>query len=173
MRAVGGLRRRRHTPLRRTTDLVEAWPGLTALPLILCVAPVAGTVVVGMAQDSLQRSVRGQHASRHLVTATLVREPDRSAPAVDPETTAAGDPRSRVLAGWTDRQGRRVPRPLGSPTAATHAVLAGSGAALVTAAVVETARRIVLWRMVLRRYARLDRAWHRAGGDRGLTGAGS
>ncbi|MCZ9341509.1 hypothetical protein NGM37_27480, partial [Streptomyces sp. TRM76130] len=58
-------------------------------------------------------------------------------------------------------------------TAATHAVLAGTGAALATAALAEGARRLVVWRMVRRRYARWDREWDRAGPDWGRTGTGS
>jgi hypothetical protein len=45
--------------------------------------------------------------------------------------------------------------------------------ALLAAGLVECGRRLVLWRMVRRRYARLDRAWEQAGPDWGLTGAGS
>jgi hypothetical protein len=74
---------------------------------------------------------------------------------------------------WTDERGRLVARPLDSASAATHAVLAGLGAALLTAAAVEGGRRLALRRMVRRRYARWDQAWERAGPDWGRTGTGS
>ncbi|MEU3661863.1 hypothetical protein AB0E77_19235 [Streptomyces sp. NPDC032940] len=201
MRAIRGLWRWRRNPLRRTTDLVEAWVALTGLLLIVFVAPLAGTLVGGAAQDTLQRSVRAQHESRHQVTAFVVRELRRSPFDVDPEGVSAGDLRSRVLARWeaadgseqrgtvlaglqnphpgdhfriwTDGQGRVVPRPLDSATATTHAALAGVGAALATALLVEAGRRIVVWRMVRRRYDRWERDWERAGPDWGRTGAGS
>ncbi|GAA3997923.1 hypothetical protein GCM10022384_51220 [Streptomyces marokkonensis] len=155
----------------------------------------------GATQDALQRSVREQHESRHRVAATVIGALERSRPAIDPEGASAGDLRSRVLAAWTapdgsrheapvlvgiddpragerfaiwtDAQGRTSARPLDSATATTHAVLAGFGAAMSAAALVETARRIVVWRMVHDRYARLEREWSRAGPDWGRTGADS
>lgn len=201
MRAISGLWRWRHNPLRRTTDLVEAWVALAALLLILVVAPLAGSLVGGLARGSLQESVREQRASRHLVTATVVRKVDGSPLDSDPETSTGRDVRTRVVAYWTapdgsehrapvmaslddpqpgdrftiwtDRQGHPVARPLDSATAATHAVLAGFGAALLAAGLVEGGRRLIVWRMVLRRYARWDQAWDKAGPDWGRTGTGS
>jgi hypothetical protein len=201
VRAIRGLWRWRGNPLCRASDLAEAWVALTALVLMLSVAPVIGALVGGAAQSALQRSVREQHESRHRVTATVVRALERSPLSVDPEGTSGEDLRSRVLAGWTgpdgsrheapvlvglddprsgdrfaiwtDARGREVARPLDSATATTHAVLAGFGTAVAAAALVEALRRIVVWRMVRRRYARLEQEWERAGPDWGLTGAGS
>ncbi|TQE22348.1 Rv1733c family protein [Streptomyces ipomoeae] len=201
LRACGGLWRWRRNPLRRTTDLVEAWLALAALVLIVVVAPVMGAVVGSAAQDALQRSVREQHKARHLVTATVVRKVDGSPLDPDPETATTRDRQSRVVADWTgpdgtDRQGtvmanlktpkpgdrftlwtddrgRTVGRPLDNATAATHAVLAGFGATVVAGGLVEGGRRLIVWRMVRRRYARWDQAWDRAGPDWGRTGTGS
>ena len=201
MRTIGGLWRWRHNPLRRTTDLVEAWVALSALLLILLVAPVVGSLVGAVAQDALQQSVREQRQSRHEVTATVVRKVAGSPLEVDPETATGRDARSRVVADWTapdgtgrhgtvlaplksphhgdhfeiwtDTHGRPMARPLDSATATTHAVIAGFGAALLTAGAVEGSRRVIVWRMVRRRYARWDQAWDRAGPDWGRTGTGS
>ncbi|GAA2251071.1 hypothetical protein GCM10010145_18290 [Streptomyces ruber] len=201
MRAIAGVWRWRHNPLRRTTDLVEAWLAFTVLVLILLAAPVTGAVVGTAAQDALQRSVREQHRVRHEVAATVVGESARSPLELNPETATAGDRHSRVVADWTapdgterhgtvtaglddprpgdrfplwtDRKGRPVGRPLDTATATTHAVLAGLGAALGTAGLAEGGRRLIVWRMVRRRYARLDQAWGRAGPDWGRTGTGS
>jgi hypothetical protein len=57
--------------------------------------------------------------------------------------------------------------------ATTHAVLAGFGVTLLTAALAEGARRLVVWYLVRRRYACWDRAWERVGPDWGRTGTGS
>ncbi|MFJ4787199.1 hypothetical protein [Streptomyces sp. NPDC088794] len=201
MRTLGGLWRWRRNPLRRTTDLVEAWLALAALLLILFVAPVVGALAGGAAQDALQQAVRDQRKARHLVTATVVRKLDSSPMDSDPETSSSRAVRSRVIADWTgpdgtaqhgaalanlkvphrgdhfgiwtDAHGRPTARPLDSATATTHAVLAGFGAAMFTAGLVEAARRLVVWRMVRRRYARWDQAWDRAGPDWGRTGTGS
>ncbi|MBQ1088808.1 hypothetical protein [Streptomyces sp. B93] len=200
MRAIGGLWRWRHNPLRRGTDLVESWVALVALLLILLAAPLLGGLAGAATERALQRSLQEQHRSRHEVTATVVRELTGGTLTVDPETTAR-DVRSRVLAEWTapdgterhgpvmvrvqdprpgdrvriwtDDRGRVVTRPLDPGTATTHAVLAGFGAAVLTACLVEGVRRLVVWRMVRRRYARWDRAWEQAGPDWGRTGTGS
>ncbi|WP_461076481.1 Rv1733c family protein [Streptomyces deserti] len=201
MRAISGLWRWRHNPLCRATDLAEAWLALVALLLILLAAPLIGSVVGGAAQDALQRSVREQHQSRYVVTATVVRKLEGSPLEADPETSTGRDLRNRVLAEWTapdgtehrgpvlaglktpqqgdhfriwtDRHGKLVARPLDAATASTHAVLAGFGAALATAGLIESGRRVIVWRMVRRRYARWDQAWDKAGPDWGRTGTGS
>ena len=201
MRTISGLWRWRHNPLRRTSDLVEAWLALVVLLLILVAAPVIGSFVGNIAQGALQQSVRDQRAARHLVTATVVRKLDRSPLDTDPETSSARDLRSRVVADWTapdgsghhgaamaelksphrgdhfaiwtDLHGRIVARPLDPATATTHAVLAGFGAAMLTAGALEAGRRLIVWRMTRRRYARWDQAWDKAGPDWGRTGTGS
>ncbi|MFG2123341.1 hypothetical protein [Streptomyces sp. NPDC048710] len=201
MRAIRGLWRWRRNPLRRATDVAEAWVALVALVLVSVAAPVIGFLVGMAAQESLQRSVREQQHSRHLVTATVVRGLGSAPMETDPDTGTAHDARSRVLADWTapdgtrqhgaalanlksphggdhfrlwtDPHGRITTRPLDSPTATTHAVLAGFGAALLTVGLVESGRRLIVWRMVRRRYARWDQAWDRAGPDWGKAGTGS
>jgi hypothetical protein len=201
LRAIRGLWRWRHNALRRTTDLVEAWMALAALLLILVAAPLVGTLIGSVAQDALQESVREQRQSRHLVEATVVKKADSTPLDPDPETSSARDSRSRVLANWrgpdgtahhgtvmaalkfphagdqftvwTDDHGRIMGRPLDTATATTHAVLAGFGAAALWAGLVEGGRRLVVWHMVRRRYARWDQAWSQAGPDWGRTGTGS
>ncbi|MFJ9535716.1 hypothetical protein ACIRPX_00445 [Streptomyces sp. NPDC101225] len=201
MRTISGLWRWRHNPLRRTSDLAEAWLALVVLLLILVAAPLIGSVVGDIAQGALQQSVRDQRAARHPVTATVVRTLDRATLDTDPETSSARDLRSRVVADWTapdgsghhgpamaelksphrgdhfeiwtDLHGRIVTRPLDPATATTHAVLAGFGAALLAAGTLEGGRRLIVWRMTRRRYARWDQAWDKAGPDWGRTGTGS
>lgn len=201
LRAFGGLWRWRHNPLRRTTDLVEAWLAFAALVLILVAAPLIGAVVGTTAQSALQQSVREQQQSRHRVTATVVKKVDGSPLDPDPETATTRDRLSRVVADWTgpdgtrrhgtvmanlktpqpgdhftlwtDGQGRTVGRPLDTVTATTHAVLAGFGATVLSAGLVEGVRRLIVWRMVRHRYTRWDQAWDKAGPDWGRTGAGS
>ncbi|MFB7456043.1 MULTISPECIES: hypothetical protein [unclassified Streptomyces] len=199
MRAIAGLWRWRNNPLRRGTDLAEARVALVALLLVLVAAPVVGCLVGFLAQDALQQSVREQGSSRHPVTATVVQRLNRLDP--DPEITTGRDPRSRVLADWTapdgtrrhgpvtttlrsprpgdhftlwtDEHGRTVTRPLDSTTATAHAVLAGCGAGMLTALLVEGIRRLIVWRLDRRRDALWDQAWDRAGPDWGRTGTGS
>ncbi|GLX50646.1 hypothetical protein Shyhy01_35960 [Streptomyces hygroscopicus subsp. hygroscopicus] len=200
MRAVTGLWRWRRNPLCRATDLAEAWVALVALVLIAVAAPATGALVGFAAQDSLQRAARVERHTHHQVTATVVRVLGRE-PEGDLDSRSVHETRTRVVADWpapdgsthrgpvltglkspragerfglwTDPQGRVTTRPLDSVTATTHAVLAGFGAALVAAALAETARRLTVWRMVRRRYARWEQAWDRAGPDWGKAGTGS
>ncbi|MFF8594237.1 hypothetical protein ACF061_22840 [Streptomyces sp. NPDC015220] len=201
MRVIGGLWHWRHNPLRRTTDLVESWVALVSLLLVLVAAPVLGTVVGSVAQDALQQSARDQQRARHMVRATVVAKLGRSVPEADPEIPSGRGVRSRVVADWTapdgtrrhgpvttglksphagdhfalwtDLHGRTVSRPLDTGTATAHAVVTGLGTAMAAAGLVEGVRRLVVWRLVRRRYARWDQAWDRAGPDWGRTGAGS
>jgi hypothetical protein len=135
------------------------------------------------------------------VTATVVKKLERGPLEPDPEISSGRDTHSQVLADWTapdgsahhgtviatvrsphrgdhfalwtDQQGHLVGRPLDTATATTHAVLAGLGAAAMSAGLIEGGRRLLVWRMVRRRYGRWDRAWDKAGPDWGRTGTGS
>ncbi|MFH9736138.1 hypothetical protein ACH4MA_00365 [Streptomyces roseolus] len=202
MRAVTGLWRWRHNPLRRTTDLVEAWVALVAA-LALCLAvPAAGWAAGSAAQHSLQRAVHAQQQGRAETTARVLR-PAPTAPSAAASSDRAAEQRFRravvarwtapdgtsrtgtvttsraasapgdAFSLWTDRDGRPVAAPLARGTARAHAVLVGLMTAVLAGAGVELVRRLVVRRLRCRRYARLDRAWAEVGPDWGRTGAGS
>ncbi|QKV91403.1 hypothetical protein HUT19_06300 [Streptomyces sp. NA02950] len=200
MRMIRGLWRWRHNPLRRTTDLVEATAALIAVLLMLLAAPTVGVVAGSVAHDALVKAAREQRAQRYLVPATVVKVLPHPPVDSDPETSSARDAHRRVVARWTgpdgsrhrgplgthpgadpgerfhlwtDAHGRPRGRPLDTATAATHAVLAGIGAAAVTVGLVDGTRRLVVWRLMRRRYAEWDTAWARAGQDWGRADADS
>lgn len=175
---------------------------LVSLLLMVLGTPAVGWLCGSLVDDVLQESVRIQQAQRHPTTAVVVRRASGGPRFVtDPEvsseratqtsvvarwkapdgTARSGtvatsskitDPGSRVRI-WTDLDGHPALRPMDAPTARTHAALAGFGVALLGVALIESGRRLVVWRMVQRRYARLDRAWAEAGPDWGRTGTGS
>ncbi|MEW1688811.1 hypothetical protein ACIQOF_10170 [Streptomyces sp. NPDC091265] len=202
MRALTGVWRWRHNPLRRATDRREAWVALVACVLLVLAAPAIGLFLGSRADDALQESVRVQQARSHVTTAVVVRQvPAARHLVADPEVSTDRVAQTAVLARWrapdgtprratvttssrntapgarvriwTDREGRPSLRPMDAPTAHTHAALAGFGAAMVAALLIECGRRLIVWRMVQRRYDRLDRAWARAGPDWGRTGTGT
>ncbi|MGW7367960.1 Rv1733c family protein [Streptomyces sp. NPDC054841] len=196
---MAGLWRWRHNPVRRTTDLVEAWVALATVLLLALGVPATGWVCGSLTDGALERSVRVQHEERHTTTARVVRAATPSQrSAADPEaamehrirrmvvaewtsadgsrhsgtvatTPRASDPGDTFLV-WTDDRGQAVSRPMNRDTARAHAVIAGLGSAAVAAGLVEGTRRLVVRRLMHRRYAQLDRAWAKAGPDWGLTG---
>lgn len=200
VRVITGLWRWRHNPLRRTTDLVEAWTALATVLVMVFGAPAVGWAVGTATQHALWKTAREQRAARHLLTATVLRPIPDPTPEIDPETAVARDTR-RVLARWaapdgtgrrsgairtrgkrsagdrvrlwTDTAGRPVAPPLDATTARLHGVLAGFGSTVAALAALEGARRLVTRFQRLRRYARLDRAWRRANQDYGWAGTGS
>ncbi|MFC8917948.1 hypothetical protein ACFT5C_19475 [Streptomyces sp. NPDC057116] len=202
MRAVVGLWRWRHNPLRRATDLTEAWVALAALLLMCLAAPAIGWICGALTNTSLQESARLEQRQRHPVTAHVLGRDESARPAAhDPEAATGNQIRRAVLARWTapdgtvhtgaltaarhnadpgdtfriftDGRGRPVDPPMTAETAREQAVIAGIGTMLLAAGAAEGVRRIVVWRLVRQRYARLDRAWAQAGPDWGRTGAGS
>ncbi|MFF4169672.1 hypothetical protein [Streptomyces sp. NPDC001744] len=202
MRAATGLWRWRHNPLRRTTDLVEAWVALAAAVLLCVAVPLAGWTAGASAYGSLQRAIRAQQEQRTPTTARVLGAAEgpprvvRTAEAAEEErlsrpvtarwTAPDGSVRTGTVetarrhaapgdtfALWTDRDGRPVAPPMHPATARAHAITAGFMASLLTGLLVETGRRLAMRRLVLLRYARLDRAWAAAGPDWGRTGTGS
>ncbi|MCX4733855.1 hypothetical protein [Streptomyces sp. NBC_01363] len=202
MRAVTGVWRWRHNPLRRATDRREAWVALVALFLMVLAAPALGWVCGAHTDDALQKSVRAQRAGRHATTAVVVRRSPRAPRVVaDPEISSERGSQTSVVARWkapdgtnrrgtvttssrktgpgaeveiwTDLDGHPVSRPMDAPTARTHAVLAGFGAMLLTLGLIEGVRQLIVRHMVRGRYTRIDRDWAETGPDWGRTGTGS
>ncbi|MFF2412581.1 hypothetical protein [Streptomyces sp. NPDC058092] len=202
MRAVSGVWRWRHNPLRRATDRREAWVALAALILMVLAAPALGWRCGSFTDDALQKSVRAQRAQRHATTAVVLRRaPEAPHLVTDPEVSSERTPQTLVVARWkapdgtdrrgtvttlsrrtgpgaeveiwTDLDGHPAPRPMDAPTARTHAALAGFGAMLLAVALIEGGRRLIVWRMMRGRYTRIDRDWAEAGPDWGRTGTGS
>ncbi|QKW05178.1 hypothetical protein HUT18_01190 [Streptomyces sp. NA04227] len=200
MRAILGLWRWRHNPLCRDTDRVEGWIALLVLVVITVAAPLTGAVAGSLCHQALLDVVDRQRSERALVTAVVLRIVEHNTD-VDLETGPAGSPRYRVAAKWptpdgssrtgtvpstlrspepgdrfrlwTDRHGTPVERPMNRASAATHSVLAGFGAALAAVGAAEGVRRLVMWRLIRRRYDLWDQAWDKAGPDWGRTGTGS
>ncbi|GGT93337.1 MULTISPECIES: Rv1733c family protein [Streptomyces] len=202
MRTVTGVWRWRRNPLCRTTDLIEAWVALTAVVLFACAVPAVGWISGARTDASLQRAVQAQYEQRRETTARVVRVSGTPAPGFqNPEsageqqlrrpvvarwTAPDGTPKTGTVATrpesadpgdtfplWTDRTGRPVAAPMRPDTAHAHATIVGLLAAALAGVFVEAARRVVVRRLVHRRYERLDRAWAKAGPDWGRTGAGS
>ncbi|WP_443068493.1 Rv1733c family protein [Streptomyces sp. NBC_01352] len=146
----------RRNPLRRGSDVVEAWVVLAAWVLA-----VVGGILVGLvAQGAVERDLGRQRVERRAVTAVLVEDArDKVAPAA-----AAGDervwakarwaapdgsrqtglvkvrpkdaPAGARVAVWTDQRGMVVSKPVTPEEARLQAVLSGVLCAMVTAGAV-------------------------------------
>ncbi|MFB7256798.1 Rv1733c family protein [Streptomyces nojiriensis] len=209
MRTALGVWRWRRNPLRRPTDLFEAWVAFAALVCVLVVAPAVGWVAGLRVDGTLQQAAHQQRQERHLVPAVVLRPALESAAAAGASASASADAsaqrtaphRTQIVATWTapdgsshqgtvpaaeepphpgerfriwtDARGRLVGQPLDPSAAVFHAGMAGLAAAICVATLVETVRRLVVRRLMHRRYIRLDRAWAAAGPDWGRAGAGS
>ena len=177
------LRRLRPNPLRRRTDTVRAWLGLTVLLAVLAVAPVAAALVGDAAHRHYRDVARHQQQTRHLTDATLVHDaPRHPEPGSDEEkktrypvevrvvtregrtrtTRAEGHPgltADSTVRIWIDTAGEATDAPLTGKEvrsrAAGWALLAALGVALAGAAV-HAVSGLVLHR---RNLARWDAAW--------------
>ncbi|WP_329459226.1 Rv1733c family protein [Streptomyces sp. NBC_01497] len=203
MRVILGIWQWRHNPLRRTTDLVEAWLAVMTALLLVFGAPAAGWLSGAALNSSLQRTVATQHDERHESKAVMVGDAKQHGNVgfFDPNAAATQDSDARVLARWTtpgnvkhvgtvtaprarlqpgdtfsiwtDTHGAQVQPPLNGDVAHFHAVFSGIVAALLAAALLLGAWRLAVWRLVHRRYKRLDRQWAEVGPRWGRTGTGS
>ncbi|MFD1829685.1 hypothetical protein ACFSJS_08405 [Streptomyces desertarenae] len=190
MRSITWLWRRRGNPLYRGTDRVEGLLALCAVLLVLLAAPAAAVWGGRAAHGTLSEIVREQHRQRHQVWATVIGTsadasagPEAGSGRVAATWTAAdGTTRSGTVltdraAGpgdrlrvWIDARGEPTTRPMDPGTAASHAALAGAGTGVVTAGLVEFARRLAVRRLMVRRYARWEEEWTRVGPDWGRAG---
>lgn len=189
----------RRNPLRRGTDVAEAWLGVVTA-VLFCLVPLAGWWSGQAVDRTLHRVSRAERSQRTLVTATVV--PAAAVPGAKAEAagthgahgsggdtvlrwtapdrtvhTAPVSADSRISRGdaiglWTDRHGAVVPPPLDPAAATLHGVLAGAATGIVAAGLLLISRQIVLWRLMVRRLASWEREWARVGQDWGRAGTG-
>jgi hypothetical protein len=182
---VPGWRWRRN-PLRRRSDVVEAWTVLVVAVLLFVVAPLVGVATGLYAHDRAETLARTQRAERHQVRATVVGTADERLPTVRgdrdhpyraqvrwtepgkgtrtavarvPAGTRAGD----AVAVWFDSRGRSVPPPPSTAAVWQHTVTVGvcatGGAAGVVLLGHAVERRIAL----RHRLDEWEREWARTG----------
>ncbi|NUO41517.1 MAG: hypothetical protein HOV82_05705 [Streptomyces sp.] len=171
----------RTNPLRRRTDIVEAW-----LLLALCCLAVAAGAVAGMVTaHAVEQSLDDRRAQRHAVPAVLVQD----ATGTVSSTTSSGeyawakvrwtaaDGKSRtglarvepgIKAGstakvWLDRQGNLVPPPVSSEEAELQGVVLGAAAAVCVCVLVLPLGWPLHGRLDRRRMAQWDTEWAQVG----------
>jgi hypothetical protein len=173
-------------PLRRHSDVVEAWAVLVVAVLLFVVAPLVGVAAGLRAHSQAGALAAAARASRHEVRAQVIGDPPRRVSAVEgdrqnpyraqvrwtepgkvtrtawtrvPAGTRTGD----TVSVWFDAQGRPVAPPPDDTAVWQHSVTIGVCAAGGTAAVVlfghALERRIAL----RHRMAEWEREWAETG----------
>ncbi|MFE6780130.1 hypothetical protein [Streptomyces sp. NPDC057702] len=172
----------RHSPLRRRTDVIEAW-----VLLLAALAMIVGGAAIGVTTALLvQRPLLDQHENRHETRAELVKDvPKRPTELGEPganrvrATVRWTDPtgtthhgRTRVDEGreagetvtvWTDARGKLTTAPLSPEQAATRAAVVGAMAATGWCCLTLTARRQIQRHLERERDAQWERAWAEVG----------
>ncbi|MFF3487799.1 hypothetical protein ACFYXC_31630 [Streptomyces sp. NPDC002701] len=183
-RVIG--RRQRHNPLRRRSDVVEAWTAL-AVAVVLCVgAPLAGLAAGWWAYDGARSTAAEQRAERHRVRAEVVGGTPATTPSAEGDrrpvqrvgvrwTEPGGQVRTgttRVSAGtragdhtdiWLDGRDRIVPAPTSRTVVWQHGLAVGACAAGAAGAAVLALHAVVRRVAARRRLAEWERAWARTG----------
>ncbi|WP_411147661.1 hypothetical protein [Streptomyces sp. A30] len=138
----------RRSPLRRRSDVIEAWVVLAGWLFAL----VGGLLVGQVTADAVERSAERQRAESREVAAVLVEDADDQAPArvgsdyrvratvrwtapdgstrTDEARVPAKTRAGTTVAVWTDRNGKITDKPLDQGEIRLHAVSGGVLAAL-------------------------------------------
>ncbi|MET8814948.1 hypothetical protein ABZW47_23460 [Streptomyces sp. NPDC004549] len=176
----------RHNPLRRRSDVVEAWTVLLVAVLVCVVAPLIGAVAGLNAHGQAQSRAVAQRAERHQVHAKVVGPVSDHSPLVhrdrghtysaevrwtDPHGTTrtalarvpAGTRTEDTVPVWFDRRGHSVAPPANDVSVWQRTVTVGLCAAGVTVAAALLARTVERRLALRRRLAEWDRDWARTG----------
>ncbi|MFE6197798.1 hypothetical protein [Streptomyces sp. NPDC057838] len=177
-------RRRRRSPLRRRSDVVEAWTVLVVAVLGFVGAPALGAAAAWWAHGEARTVSLQQRADRHSVRAEVIGERSRSLPSVQGagqrayRTTVrwtepgegtrtatarvpSGARQGDVVDVWFDTRGRNVTPPVDGSAIWQHTLTTGvcaAGAAVLVVLLAHGAVRRVAMR---RRLAEWERAWAR------------
>ncbi|MEU2775730.1 hypothetical protein ABZ646_23055 [Streptomyces sp. NPDC007162] len=179
----------RQNPLRRRSDMVEAWIALVVAVLLCAGAPLAGAVAGLWAHGQARAVAVAERAERHRVRAVVVGNAPEQLPSVqggDAEHAYQADVRwavpgkgtrtalARVPAGtrggdevdvWFDRQGHGVAPPPNEVAVWQHTVTVGLCGAGGAAAVVLLGHGIVRRVALRHRLAEWEQEWARTGPD--------
>ncbi|MGG8592602.1 Rv1733c family protein, partial [Streptomyces lividans] len=172
----------RRNPLRRRSDVVEAWTKVLVALLLFVAAPALGAATAWWGHGQAQAIVAEQRAERHHVRATVVdrtpgtlstgelggqhtyratvhwKAPDgteKSTTARVPADTRHGD----TVDVWLDSRGQSVPPPSDSAEIWQHSATIGSFTTIGTVLTVLLAHRAVRAVAMRHRMAEWDRDW--------------
>ncbi|AZP15410.1 hypothetical protein ACIGMX_40820 [Streptomyces aquilus] len=171
----------RSNPLRRRTDVVEAW----LLLGLWCLAAAGGAVVGMVTAHGVEQSLDDRRAQRHPVSAVLTQDAsDEAVKATSSDdyawakvrwTAADGSSRTglaRVEPGikagsvtriWLDRHGNLAPAPVSDEEAELQGVVLGAATAVFVCVVALPLGWVLHERVDRRRMAQWDSEWAKVG----------
>ncbi|MEU6380761.1 hypothetical protein [Streptomyces sp. NPDC046909] len=175
----------RRNPLRRGSDLVEAWVVLSAWVFALVGGVIAGVV----AAHAIETTAERQRAGVSAVSAVLVEDAESDGPArvvadhrvwatvrwttpdgrthTEQARVPVGSRANSAVTVWTDDEGRITPEPLTEEESRLHGVAGGVLAAIGLGGTVLGAAWIVRLSLERRRLAEWDAEWERIDTRRG------
>ncbi|MEL3944342.1 MULTISPECIES: Rv1733c family protein [Streptomyces] len=181
-----GLRR---SPLRRRSDVIEAWAVLVVGVMLFLGAPAAGVVAGALAHRDGVAAARAERTDRHRVPAVLTENAPPVVPAADgtvpryqvsAQWTAsdgtrrtgdalapAGSRRGEHVAVWLDARGRVAEEPVDAGDVLLRVLGASSAAAAGTALAALISLHSVRAVLNKRRMAAWDDAWQKTGPEWG------
>ncbi|MFE2490156.1 hypothetical protein ACFXGR_44385 [Streptomyces mirabilis] len=152
----------RRNPLRRHSDVVEAW---IVLATWIC-ALSGGTLAGAAAAQATDAAFAARRAQVHTVSAVLTDDAARTAlggSGYDDGRVWAVAPAGTRITVWTDHTGRVVSAPVTGAAATLQAALTGALVAPSGGAAVWTAGWVVRTGLVRRRMAAWDQEWKQVG----------
>lgn len=172
----------RHSPLRRRSDVVEAWTVLVVAVLIWVGAPLVGAFVASWVHTEAGAVAAEQRADRHRVRAEVVARTAGSLPSVQggrehayratvrwtepgggPRTATArvpgGTRQGEVVDVWFDTKGHSVPPPPDKTAVWQHTLTIGACAAGGAVAMVLLGHSVVRGAANRHRMAEWEREW--------------
>jgi hypothetical protein len=175
-------RRRRQNPLRRRSDVVEAWTALAVSVLLFFGAPLAGAAAGLWAHDQARTIAATQRADRHRVHAQVIGTPPAELPSVEgtrarsfqvavrwtdpgagPRTATvevpAGTARGDVVDVWLDAKGHSVGPPPDEVAVWQHTLTVGVWSAAGVIGLSLLARTVVQRVSLRHRLAEWERDW--------------
>ena len=180
----------RHNPLRRRSDVVEAWTALCVAVLLCVGGPLAGIAAGWWAYDGARATAAEQLSERHRVRAEVTENAPASVPSSEGDRQPTyrvtvrwaepGEPPrtdvARVSAGtrigdrtdiWLDDRGRTVPAPADGTAVWQHTLAVGACATGVVAGAVLTGYAAVRRIAARHRMAEWEQEWARTGPEWG------
>jgi hypothetical protein len=176
----------RHNPLKRRSDVAEAWIGVASAALLLVMMPAVGVVMADVGERSALDHARGLHrtaarlvedapatpsrfsglADDHVRAAVRWTTPDGS-PKTGEAPVAAGSKAGSSTTVWLDDAGRLCPAPPTPAQARSQGAALGSAAGAGVCVLMVGGWWVVHGRLDVRRRAEWDRAWAEFNADRG------